>query len=276
MKLSPEQLASGKLNEETLAEAVMQLNLNGFVVFEKAIPDDLVDAMNERFLQILEKNLKENPEATELNMHTFRTNRIRMDLPFEAPFIDPRVINSDFVVPIVQQILGEDCRSFYLSVDAPMKGSQYQAVHGDYFPFFPESTQTMPPVSLVFNVALVDVTEENGPMDAWPGTHRSPEYMFKELGALEAAAKHIQPTKMIMPKGSIILRDVRMWHRGTPSYSEQIRPNLAIIYARSWYDGGGYAQNTLNITREVYEALPERAKKLYRFEKLVEQETASV
>jgi len=269
IKLSPEELASGKLSEATLESAVQQILVNGFVVFEKVFPDDLIDAMNDAFNEEFQRLFKENPEKTEVNTHEFRKNRIRMDLPFKAPFNDPRIIDSDFVLPIIHRILGEDCRSYYLSVDAPMKGSTYQAVHGDYFPFYPESEVILPPVSIVYNIPLVDVTEENGPMEAWPGTHHTPEYVYKELGALDKLAEQFKPMRMIMPKGSIILRDVRMWHRGTPSYSDQIRPNLAIIYSRSWYNGSGYAQTSLGITKEQYAQLSDRAKRLYRFEPLV-------
>ena len=269
MKLTPEELARGKLNEETIESAVNQVLMNGMVVFEKVLPDDLVDRMNERFLEELDRLLKTDPEKTELNVGEFRKNRIRMNLPFDDPFTDPRVIDSDFVLPIVYRLLGEDCRSFYLSVDAPMKGSTYQNAHGDYFPFFPEADITLPTTAVVYNIPLVDVTEENGPMEAWPGTHRTAEFRYREIGGVDRMAQHIQPTRVILPKGSIIIRDVRMWHRGTPSYSDQIRPNLAIVYSRGWYAGDGFPQTSLNITREKYEALSERAKRLYRFEKLV-------
>ena len=48
--------------------------------------------------------------------------------------------------------------------------------------------------------------------------------------------------------------------------SNQIRPNLALIYTRSWWDGAFYPQDSLGITRTNYEGLPERAKQLFRLE----------
>lgn len=236
------------------------------------LPAELADEMNEAFLQALERNLKENADATELNTTAARKNRIRMDLPFYEPFIDPRVITNSIALQVVEQLVGEDCRCFYLSVDAPMKGSDYQAVHGDYQPFFPESDITIPPTGIVVNFPLVDVTENNGPMEAWPGgTHLAGESFFADSQRkVQEAASHIKPVRMLMPKGSMIIRDIRMWHRGTPSYSEQIRPNVALIYARHWWDGALYAQKSLGITRTRYEGLSDRAKQLFRFETLLD------
>ena len=76
--------------------------------------------------------------------------------------------------------------------------------------------------------------------------------------------------KMLTPKGSLIIRDVRMWHRGTPNVSNEIRPNMALIYGRSWWDGAFYPQESLGITRQVYAGLSDRAKQLFRFETLVD------
>jgi ectoine hydroxylase-related dioxygenase (phytanoyl-CoA dioxygenase family) len=270
MKVSAEEKKNGKLNPDTLALAVSQVKLNGVVVFEDMLPADLVDEMNTTFLNILDDTVKNNPEATEINTTTFRTNRVRMDLPFQEPFINPQVIENSFALQIIDQILGEDHRCFYLSVDAPLEGSQYQAVHGDYFPFFPESSLSLPVTGLVVNFPLVDVTENNGPMEAWPGgSHLTPENLFK-MEDIGKAAEQLTPVKMTMPKGSMIVRDIRMWHRGTPNNSTQVRPNVALIYGRSWWNGAAYAQKTLGITREKFAGLSTRAQKIFRFEKLLD------
>jgi len=273
IKLSAEERASGKLNPETLENALHQVKMNGVVVFESVLPEELVDDMNANFLRVLNETLQTNAEATELNTTTMRKNRIRMDLPFYEPFSDPQVITNAFALPIIERLVGEDCRCFYLSVDAPMPGSDYQNAHGDYFPFFPESDIILPPTGIVVNFPLIDVTEENGPMEAWPGgTHHTPEKMFADWKNVVNAAEHMKPVRMTMPKGSMIIRDIRMWHRGTPNLSDEIRPNVALIYGRSWWDGAVYAQKSLNITRARYEQLSERAQRLFRFEKLIEEQ----
>ena len=126
----------------------------------------------------------------------------------------------------------------------------------------------MPITGLVVNYPLVNVTEQNGPLEAWPNTHLTPEKFY--AGAhVQEAAKYLTPVRMLMPKGSVLIRDVRLWHRGTPNVSNEIRPNMALIYGRSWWDGAFYPQDSLGITQQAFARLSDRAKKLFRFEKIV-------
>jgi len=267
MKLSQAELSSGQLAPETLAQAVNQVKLHGFVVLENALPLTLADELNADFLKTVDELLKTDAQKTEVNTSAFRKNRIRMDLPFRDPYIQPAIITNPFALPIVERILGEDCRMFYFSVDAPMPGSDYQTVHGDYAPFYPEADIILPITGLVVNYPLINVTEQNGPLEAWPNTHLSPE-KFYTGGHVQEAAKQLDPMKMLTPKGSLIVRDIRMWHRGTPNVSNEIRPNMALIYGRSWWDGAFYPQDSLGITQQTYAGLSERAKRLFRFEKV--------
>ena len=269
MKLSPEELSSKQWVPEHLEQAVNQVKLNGFVVVENVVPLDLVDKLNADFQQTVDELLKTDASKTEVNTSAFRRNRIRMDLPFREPYIHPLLLTNPFALPIVERIVGEDCRMFYFSADAPMPGAEYQQVHGDYAPFYPESEAILPIAGLVVNYPLVNVTEQNGPLEAWPNTHLTPERFFTG-SFVQDAAKQLTPVKMLTPKGSLIIRDVRMWHRGTPNVSSEIRPNLALIYARSWWDGAFYPQATLGVTKRAFDGLSDRAKRLLRFEKLVE------
>jgi len=264
--LSPQECSGSRLTADTLERACNQLILNGFVVLQNAISPDLIDTVHDDWVKVANHLLANEPEKTSVGSTEFRKNRIRMDIPFRDPYIAPEFVANPFVVPIVERILGMDCRVFYYSADAPLPGSDYQVVHADYAPFFPESDIVLPPFGLAVNFPLIDVTESNGPMDVWPNTHMMSEKVFAAKANLQDAARHVNPTKMLTPKGSVLIRDVRMWHRGTPNRSNQIRPNLALIYGRSWWDGAFYPQESLGITRAAYESLSERAKQFFRLE----------
>jgi len=263
--LSEDELANGELASETLKQAINQVQLTGFVVLENAVPIDLVETLNTDLLGVIDDLMRTDADKTEVNTSAFRKNRIRMDLPFRAPYSDPKIITNPFALQVIDAILGKDCRMFYFSVDAPMPGSDYQTVHGDYAPFFPDSDVILPITALVVNYPLVNVTEQNGPLEAWPNTHLTPERMYSGHQVQDAAAS-LDPVKMLTPKGSLIIRDIRMWHRGTPNVSNEIRPNMALIYSRSWWDGAFYPQETLGISQKEYDTLSDRAKQLFRFE----------
>jgi ectoine hydroxylase-related dioxygenase (phytanoyl-CoA dioxygenase family) len=268
--LSSHERASGKLEAETLDRACRQIGLNGFVVLENAVATETVDKVHEDWLELANHLLLNDPEKTSVGTREFRKNRIRMDIPFRRPYIDTVFVANPFVVAIVERILGEDCRLFYYSADAPMAGSDYQVVHADYAPFFPESDVVLPTAGLAVNFPLVDVTEGNGPMEVWPNTHRASERAFAAKADMQDAARYVAPARMLTPRGSALIRDVRMWHRGTPNRSNQMRPNLALVYGRSWWDGAYYPQETLGITRAAYESLSERAQKLVRLEPIAD------
>src|SRR5205085_3629148 len=119
----------------------------------------------------------------------------------------------------------------YLASDTPLPGSDYQRVHADTQLLFPEAIFSAPPYGLVVNVPLVDVTDENGPLEVWPGgTHYMPARMD-----LERMAKGMVSERLKMKAGGLLIRDLRMWHRGTPNRGTRSRPHVALVYTRPWY-----------------------------------------
>src|SRR4051812_39419123 len=100
MELTVGERASGQLSADSLALAVEQVRNNGFVLFERAIPDDLLTAMRNSFDRLFAANVAQN-EANR------GANRFQMHLPFEAPWSDERVIANTLVLPIVEALVGD-------------------------------------------------------------------------------------------------------------------------------------------------------------------------
>lgn len=266
IKLSQEELSSGVLSKETLEVAVEQVKVNGYVVFEKVLSDERISEMRESFNVLFD-------EYIERKGYNTGTNRAQMFLPFTQPYISEDVIAHPIAMSVIDQILGEDCRCTYFASDTPMPGSDYQAVHCDMNSLFPDMSVPLPAFSLVLNIPLVDTTEENGPLEIWPGgTHLHGDRAVHDTlnGTvnphlhIERAAEHMHSEKVLMPAGSIVIRDIRMWHRGTPNKSDSRRTNIALIYNKSWYGWG----STIGIPQETYDTLSEKGKELFRFEKI--------
>jgi hypothetical protein len=251
------ELAQNRLNPETLQSAIQQVQLNGYVIFEGILPSDLVGELHTAFIQIFEAHVA----RTDPNRGA---NRYQMHLPFCPPFNDPHVITHPFILPILEALLGPDGICHYFAADTPMAGSDYQAVHWDIQPLFPENDQiVLPPYSLVLNIPLVEVHEENGPLEIWPGgTH-----LLHGRPNIQEVAPIMHSERVLMPAGSLLLRDSRMWHRGTPSRSPVPRPHLALIYSRHWLK---LRYPPIDIPQETYAGLSERAKHLFRLENIGE------
>jgi ectoine hydroxylase-related dioxygenase (phytanoyl-CoA dioxygenase family) len=271
MRISPEELAVGKLSFETVELAANLIQVNGYVIFEKVLPDEMVKKLFNRYIEILEPYLEEHHEEVYNPKNGFNdgTNHIRLYLPFELPFIDESIIAHPFVLQIIDQLLGEDSVLHYFATNTSLPGGQKsQPVHADTSSMFGSRGLVNLPISnLIVNFPLVDTTEDNGPMEFWPGgTHLLPDYWYGPKAYNKGKmAEHMQSIKGLMPAGSIMIRDDRMWHRGTPNRSDKPRPNIAMIYAPA---DRAPMNATIQIPQETYEHLSPRAQRLLRNEKI--------
>ncbi|CAJ2511414.1 Uu.00g070390.m01.CDS01 [Anthostomella pinea] len=105
------------------------------------------------------------------------------------------------------------------------------------------------PFALVVNVPLVDMTPRNGSTEVWLGTHNHPDGLDAQEGAhghrasgrikadrlAEWEAAHGGLSQPTIKKGSVIIRDLRLWHAGMPNTSGGVRVMLAMIHFANWY-----------------------------------------
>ncbi|MCQ6562644.1 phytanoyl-CoA dioxygenase family protein [Paenibacillus mendelii] len=266
IQLTEQELITKQLDPETLAIAVEQVKTNGYILFDKVLSEEKIKNIRKSFDPLFD-------EFIERKGYNTGTNRAQMFLPVMQPFIDEDVICNPIATAVLDKILGADNRCTYFASDTPMPGADYQNVHSDTMPLFPELSIPLPIFSLVVNIPLVDVTEENGPLEVWPGgTHLNPDMANHDTldGSVNPhlhivrAAEHMLSEKVLMSAGSIVIRDIRMWHRGTPNKSNDRRTNLAMIFSKSWYGGGSYIQ----IPQDTYDQMPQKAKDAFRMEKI--------
>jgi ectoine hydroxylase-related dioxygenase (phytanoyl-CoA dioxygenase family) len=243
------------LDEESVQFLADRIRMDGYAVLEDAIPLETIERLRERFDQLLDARIRaDGPNRG--------SNRYQMFLPWEPPFADPVVYENPRVMPILERVMGQDLIMTYLASDTPMPGSEHQRVHSDTRLLFPETQLSLPAYGLVANFALVDVTEENGPLELWPGgTH-----FFPLRPDMERHAPAMLSVHLTMRAGSMLLRDLRCWHRGTPNRGARSRPHVALVYTRPWYR---FEQRPIEIPRAAYEALPEKTQRMLRFNTLV-------
>jgi ectoine hydroxylase-related dioxygenase (phytanoyl-CoA dioxygenase family) len=238
---------------------------NGYVVLEGVISEQLIGSIRAKFKTVFDAYIDRiKVDTTPVNAETPRgQKRFQMNLPFIEPFNDPQIITNPFVISILDQLLGEDCTLLYFASDTPMPGSDYQGIHSDEIPLFPEAEITLPPAVMAVNIPLVNITVENGATDVWPGgTHRTPETMNRPKLVQETAAS-MAFEKVVMNAGDILIRDPRMWHRGTPNNSNEWRPLMALYYNRPWFNRDGVSPK-VGIPQETYDGLSDKGKQLMR------------
>ncbi len=188
-------------------------------------------------------------------------------LPFSGVFADPSVVADEDVLAIVELVAGADPVMCQLATDTPVLGSTYQDVHRDTPELFPGEAET-PSFQLAVNFPLCDVTPENGAFETTRGTHR----MSRQEG-MAAMERGDAPMETIpMKLGDVMIRDVRVLHRGTPNTTASPRPMVVIGYSRRWYFR---PEVRIDVPRETLEQLPTRTRRLLRFNPVVERGQAA-
>jgi ectoine hydroxylase-related dioxygenase (phytanoyl-CoA dioxygenase family) len=248
MKLTP---AQAKAHADEVRET-------GLTVLRGLIPVETIDRWNAAFQPLLAAAIereRDNPNRG--------PERYYVTLPFQDLWADPAIIDNDAVMAIVEELVGADGVMCQLASDTPCLGSDYQDLHRDTQLLFPESGVETPPYQLAVNFPLVDVTDENGPLEYAPGTHM----LSKAEGMAKIESGEIPLVKGYMSRGDVIVRDVRHIHRGTPNKTNTPRPMVVIGYSRRWLFR---PEVNIRIPVEVLTGLPERARRWLRFNPVFE------
>jgi ectoine hydroxylase-related dioxygenase (phytanoyl-CoA dioxygenase family) len=184
-------------------------------------------------------------------------------LPFAGLFADPHIYEDEDVLAVVRRLVGDDAVLHQLATDTPLRGSDYQDVHRDAPPLFPETGRETPPFQLAVNFPLVDVTAEHGPFEVARATHM----VSKEEGLrrIESGAATLEP--LLMKAGDVMIRDVRGLHRGTPNRTDEPRPMVVLGYSRRWLFR---PEVSIRVPRAVSETLSETGRFLLRFNPVVD------
>ncbi|MBW7457335.1 phytanoyl-CoA dioxygenase family protein [Paenibacillus sepulcri] len=272
IQLSEEERKNGRFDPDKLEFATALLRANGAIIVEDVLGPERTDVINEKFSQILaefEKNYSYGD--SEFNAQG-QTKNMRMDLPFMAPFIEEDVVANPFFLDIAEQILGEDLTLRYLASNNSMPGgTKKQPVHSDTGPLFPETYNfTTPTHSLVLHIPMCNFTELNGATEFYPGgTHLNPDHIFKNPKLIQKLGEVMHFEQAIMPKGSFLIRDKKVWHRGCPNRSDQPRGLFTFIYQRAWDSTSG----RMPIPKDVYDSMTPRVQQLFRMEDIAEEYT---
>jgi hypothetical protein len=92
---------------------------------------------------------------------------------------------------------------------------------------------------MIIHILLVDFTEENGGTELWPRTHIVPDAFEREMSPVapsqspEHAEKRgamMPSVRMHAPQGTVMVRDMRIWHRARHNRTSVPRPMLSLVY----------------------------------------------
>ena len=248
----------GRYSEEEIAALTREVLEEGFCVLPEHFSKEKLRAWNESFRPLLETHI-----AREGHLQNRGPERYYVTLPFTQPFAEPEFYEDEDVLRVVQRLVGEEATMVQLATDTPLLGSDFQDIHRDAPPLFPETGLETPPFQLAVNFPLIDVAPENGPFEVARATHM----ISKEEGMRRIEAGEVKLEPITMRLGDVMIRDVRGLHRGTPNRTRLPRPMVVIGYSRRWLFR---PEVSIRIPRATFETLSERARYLLRYNPVIE------
>ncbi|KAK6953881.1 hypothetical protein Daesc_003843 [Daldinia eschscholtzii] len=231
----------GLLEARNLEKAVGAVHRDGLVVVEDVISHDVLDHLNNKMVQdarILQDRGEDGP-------FNYNTGNLQQDAPPVAEYFNPAIFTNPIATQITTAVLGPRPKWTFCSANSAMPGGKpaRQPVHSDADFKHPDH-----PFALVVNIPLVTMTPENGSTEIWLGTHNNDANVNGQEGAHgERASGRIResllverrevcpPCQPVIQKGSIVIRDLRLWHAGMPNLAGDVRVMLAMIHFAPWY-----------------------------------------
>ena len=228
--VQPEELAAGELTEAHVKQAVEAIRVDGYVVLADVIAHEHLDILRERMdadAQVL-INAEKWGGAGRLVGH------LQQGPPPFAPYIFRDIVANPWIVQVTQALLGPGLYNNFYNGNTNCPGSTTQPLHRDGNHLWPEQEVAHPTAEVVVNISPQDTMEENGSVELWPGSHLDVSGKRIEPTDEEARREVAPPIRGNAKKGSALIRDIRLWHRGVPNLSDEPRHMIAMIHRVHW------------------------------------------
>ena len=228
--VQPEELASEKLTDTHVDRAVQAIRIDGYVVLENIINPEHLDILRERMdadSQILIKAEKWGG-AGGLKGH------LQQGPPPFAPYIFRDIVANPYVIQVTKALLGAGLYNNFYNGNTNCPGSTTQPLHRDGNHLWADQEVAHPTAEVVVNISPQDTSEENGSVEIWPGSHLDVSGRRIDEEHEAERRKIAPPIRGNAKKGSALIRDMRLWHRGVPNLSDEPRHMIAMIHRVSW------------------------------------------
>ena len=256
-----------------VAEKVAHLRLDGWCVLDGVIPADQVGEVRASI------EAATAAHGTVSRGVASRKGLLAYDQSFAPYLADARLL------AIAEALLGASFRVSFTSVHINLPGNPRGPWHADW-PFNQNNAGhvVVPYPDVLMHLTtlwmLSPFTAETGGTFIVPGSHRAPNNPSGNNGVDPLAP---YPTEMQASgaAGSVLLFDSRLWHATAPNRSDQPRMGMPVRFAPWWLNlnvlragspdrhrlveetGLSESEMTL-LPLEVYEALPDAVKPLFR------------
>lgn len=233
---SPEEIAAGKLNNANSRLLLEALHIDGLVVLRDVIDPAHLDALNVEMI-------KDAKRGVEIGVKLNQGGDNMQQGPPLTPtslFFDDIYLNK-MIFHAMMLYLGQGAKWDLVTGNTALPNStKRQPVHSDADFQHPDC-----PFYAVAAVPMITTGPATGATEFWlGGTHRGNAHNQVEGACsirndLVETRRAIQPPiQPYVPKGSVYIRDLRLWHAGMPNPSDQWRCVISLGFSAAWYKPG--------------------------------------
>ncbi|KAF3762110.1 hypothetical protein M406DRAFT_232692, partial [Cryphonectria parasitica EP155] len=255
IKLSDGERTSGRITEEHVGAAVSAMHRDGLVVLENAVDVEHIDKLNSILSSEAEAMAK--LPTTHFNDNSSDgkpTGNMSQGPPLKSDLMYTDIWANEPACTVISAVMGPSPRVNYVNGNTALGGfsGARQRVHADL-----TFNHAMFPFAIVTNYYLCNVSPANGSTELWLGSHRDTSFRDHrncrqtENGAeydktleldfgirdrlLEERRAWAPPIQPTVEKGSVVIRDLRLWHAGLANPATEARIMLAFVHTPWWY-----------------------------------------
>jgi hypothetical protein len=239
---SADEIARGCLNDANIKLFLSGMHRDGIVVLKDVIDPSHLDAINQFMVDDTVTELRKE------GLHTnFGVENLQQGPPLTPELFYDDVYLNGILHHAVNLYLGPHAKwNLCSGNNALPRATERQPPHSDAMMAHPPC-----PFYAVANIFTVDTSAANGATEIWLGTHHYDRSVQTAPtapdGKERGGSTHIRPEivaarspKGFQPtvrRGSIVFRDLRLWHAGMPNRSEDTRYMIAMGFAAGWWHG---------------------------------------
>lgn len=227
------------------AEQVSFFNENGFLVAENLISRELLSELRADFTAwVDESKLHEQSYGTTLDGrprfdlepgHSAATPALRrVASPGEISEVYKHVMLNGAVPTAVAQLIGPNVKLHHAKINSKLPGTPTKVKWHQDFPFTPHTNDDL----ITALVMLDDLTEQNGPLEVVPGTHKDPICSLWHNGIFTGSVTgvveeecHRTAVRCHGTAGSVCFMHTRLLHGSAPNLSNNPRTLFIVVYA---------------------------------------------
>ena len=214
---------------ERAAEAIEE---HGCVILVGAIQPELLTVLRRRMDRDTHDLLR---FCETIGGNPRQAGHLQQGPPPFADYVFPEVAMNPAVNAVAHAVYGERPRLTFYNGNTNCPGSVRQHLHMDGRHSTTPDEPIAPTTGMVVNIPPGPADASNGAIELWPGSHRVgvyenhngvPSRMEEERRAVR------RPVNPVTQPGDVLLRDVRVWHRGVPNPSDRPRHMIALILSK--------------------------------------------